>query len=141
MDNLDSAIIHYLTKNARASYKEIGEEIGLTAPAVANRVQKLENDGVIKGYSIRVDHAKIGLDIKALIMVRIGDSKYTYNDFIKVVSEMEEVLLIYRLTGEYCIAMRAQFRDNAHMVSFIDTIYKYGNTETSIILDEIIKTN
>jgi len=71
-DNLDWKILEELQVNARISYSEIGRKIGLSGPAVAERVQKLENAGIIKGYRADIDMYRIGFSLKAIINVKIN---------------------------------------------------------------------
>ena len=135
LDHLDLKILGFLKKNARASYKEIGAEIGLTSPAVAQRIQKMEQEGVIKRYKIELDYVRLGIGIKAVITVKFDHKRYRL--FLKEFLHREEVLSVHRITGEDCVLMHTQFKDNTHLLNFIDQLTAYGSTKTNIILEEI----
>ena len=135
-DKIDLKILNCLKKNARISYKDIGEEIGLTSPAVTQRIQKMESEGVIKRYKVELDYAKLGIHIKATITVKL-DNNRRFPQFLKEYIPKEEILSYHRVTGEDCMLLHGQFRDNLHLLHFLDQISDYGVTKTSVILEEI----
>lgn len=139
LDELDHKIIHCLQANGRLSYKVIGERIGLTSPAVAQRMQKLEEEGVIEGYTVRLNHRKLGIGTKAVITARVGFGKFP--KFAEEFEHYEEVIDFFPVTGEDCVMMFTHFRDNAHLMSFLGKVSVYGTTKTQIILDELKKSS
>lgn len=136
MDELDLRILKCLNENARTSYKIIGEKIGLTPPAVAQRVQKLEEEGVIEGYTVKLNQHKLGNVIKAIITVKVAYGRF--GQFSQKFAQCEEVNSYHRITGDDCAMMHAHFKDNEHLVSFLDQLSMFGTTKTNIILEEII---
>ena len=76
MDLINKRIIEYLGKNARSSYVEIGEHVGLSAPSVAERIQKMEDSGIIRGYTVQLDLTKLEYHIQAQIALKIDSNKF-----------------------------------------------------------------
>jgi len=134
LDDFDKKILDLLKLNARTSFANIGREINLTAPAVAQRVQKMESSNIINGYTLNIDDSKLGLTIKAIITIKVAFGKF--KAFEKEVNKFEEVKKWFRVTGEDCLIMHVHLRDNQHMVDFLDRVTKYGNTKTNIVLEE-----
>lgn len=139
LDEFDHKILKQLQQNARIAYAAIGKDIGLTAPAVAKRVQKMELGGLIKGYVLDVDHAKLGQTIKAFVTIKIGFAQM--QNFKKKLPQFKEVNHCYRVTGDDCMMMEVLLRDNAHLVEFLDKMAQYGITKTSIILNDLMGKN
>lgn len=136
LDEFDYKILGQLKKNARIAYANIGKDIGLTAPAVAKRVQKMEVGGLIKGYTLAIDHSKLGNSIKALITIKLGFPKL--HEFKKEVHQFEPVQACYRVTGEDCMIMEVLLKDNSHLVTFLDKLSSYGITKTNIVLNDLM---
>ena len=136
MDKLNWDILAALQKNARASLSGIGREIGLTPPAVAERVRRMEDYGIIEGYWTAVSHNKLGNQLKAIITLRAFMGKL--KPFLEHVRTLKEVVNCYRITGNENIIMEVVFRDQFHLEEFIDKLIQYGETRTHIILSEVI---
>lgn len=134
MDTLDKKILLMLQDNARESFANIGKVIGLSAPAIGKRVRQLEDEGVIEGYNLKVNHAKMGIDIKAYITLKLG----CYESFgarKEEVAAFPEVQSCSRVTGDDCMILLTHFRNNAHLIEFLENLSKFGDTRTSIILE------
>ncbi len=136
LDSLNWQILEALQKNSRASLAGIGREIGLTPPAVAERVKRLEDMEIIEGYWAGVSHAKLGYQLKAIITLRAFMGKL--KPFLEHVHSLKEVINCYRITGNENIIMEVVFRDQFHLEEFIDRLIQYGETRTHIILSEVI---
>ena len=137
LDEFDIKILEQLQKNARTAYATIGKNIGLTAPAIAKRVQKMENGGLIKGYQLNLDHAILGKTIKAFVTIKIGFAKL--QTFKKELHQFEAIQACYRITGEDCMMMEVLLKDNAALVTFLDNMAAYGITKTSIVLNNLLE--
>jgi len=135
VDDFNLQILSLLKDHARIPYSSIGQKIGLTAPAVTQRIAQMETAGLIKGYTIELDKQQLGFNLKAMIALRLGLGKITA--FRKIVGQLEEVETCYRVTGEDCFVMIVHLKDNNHLIQFIDRLEKYGITKTSIILNEL----
>jgi len=137
MDNLNIKILKCLQENARLSNAEIGRRVGISSPAVSDRIKKLEDAGVIEAYRTIVSPFAIGYQLKAIITLRafIGMLK----PFLDKVKTYDEVVNCYRITGEENIVMEVVLRDHKHLEIFIDQLISYGTTKTQIVLSRIVK--
>src|SRR5437660_819219 len=97
IDDIDRKILNELQLDARISYAELGRRVGLTTPAVIERVRKLEDSGIVTGYRAEIDPSKVGLPITAFI--RMSISGVDYSHIIEVAEESSEVLECHRGTG------------------------------------------
>ena len=136
IDDLNWGILQCLQKNARISFAEIGRKIGLTPPAVAERVKKMEDLEILEGYSAKVSHAKTGHQLKAIITLRAFMGKL--KPFLATVVGFHEVINCYRITGNENIVMEVVLKDQFHLEKFIDKLIQYGETRTHIILSNVI---
>ncbi|AGH96707.1 Lrp/AsnC family transcriptional regulator [Pseudobdellovibrio exovorus] len=98
IDEIDLNILKLLSENSKLSFAELGEKVGLTAPAVHGRVKKLENNGIIKGYSLVLDYDKIGLPVTAFVRVQTGH--HSCAEIGKKVRPFEEVEECHSVAGE-----------------------------------------
>ncbi len=130
LDDLNWRILVELQQNARISYTELGRRLGLTSPAVAERVRRLEEAGGITGSHAHLDLAKLNLPISA--MVRLKDR--TRGGSTAVVRQLAEVLEAFRVTGEDYLVMRVAVRSVERLQSLIDRLAHSGETETALIL-------
>ena len=138
LDDLNWRILACLQENARESFASIGRKVGLTPPAVAERVKKLEDIGVIMGYKTILSHTLTGHQMKAIITLRAFMGKL--KPFLETVKNLEEVVNCYRVTGNENIVMEVVLRDQFHLERFIDKLIQYGETRTHIILSEVISS-
>lgn len=138
MDKLNWKILVELQKDGRASFAELGRRVGLTTPAVIERVRKLEESGVITGYRAEVDASKIGLPITAFI--RMSISGIDYAKIIKTAEETEEILECHRGTGGDSFIIKAAVSSVEHLQTVIDKLTPYGITTTSIVLSSPVKS-
>ncbi len=136
IDDLNWKILECLQENARASFADIGRKIGLTPPAVAERVKKMEDLEILEGYAAKVSHAKTGYQLKAIITLRAFMGKL--KPFLVTVTGFEEVVNCYRITGNENIVMEVVLKDQFHLEKFIDKLIQYGETRTHIILSNVV---
>lgn len=137
IDSLNWQILESLQKNARLSFAEIGRNVGLTSPAVAERVKKMEDSGIIKGYKAQVSYHKTGHQLKAVITLRAFMGRL--KPFLEKVKEFKEVINCYRITGNENIIMEVVLYDQSHLEEFIDKLITYGETKTHIILSNVVE--
>lgn len=135
MDVLDKKILEMLQDNARESFATIGKEVGLSAPAIGKRVRQLEEEGIIEGYALRVNHEKMGIETKAFITLVIHQGAHGTRQAQKQLRSMEEVQSCDRITGDDCLCILGYFKNNKHLISFLEKISQYGTSRTSIILE------
>ncbi|SHI48887.1 Lrp/AsnC family transcriptional regulator, leucine-responsive regulatory protein [Arenibacter nanhaiticus] len=136
IDALNWKILHFLQQNARESFANIARKVGLTAPAVAERVKKMEDVGVITGYKAVLSHSHTGFQLKAIITLRAFMGKL--KPFLEAVNSYEEVVNCYRITGNENIIMMVVLKDQFHLEKFIDKLIQYGETRTHIILSDVV---
>lgn len=136
IDDLNWGILKCLQDNARESFANIGRKVGLTPPAVAERVKKMEDMGILEGYKAVVSHTQTGYQLRAIITLRAFMGKL--KPFLDTVGTFEEVLNCYRITGNENIIMEVVLKDQFHLEHFIDKLIQYGETRTHIILSDVV---
>lgn len=136
LDEIDLRIVAELQSDAKAPLARIGETVGLSAPSVMERVRKLEQAGVIRGYHADVDAKKVGLDITAFVGVSINFPK-GIDHFEKTVRPMPQVLECHHVTGGPTLLMKVKVRNTAaleELISSIRIIEGVERTETMVVL-------
>ncbi|MCH5331374.1 MAG: Lrp/AsnC family transcriptional regulator [Alistipes sp.] len=139
LDATDRKILRFLIKNARMPFLEIARECGISGAAIHQRVKKLEEDGVIQGSTMVVDHKKLGFDVCAYVSINISDlqSQWPAVEHLKRIPEIVECNII---TGTYNIMVKLYCRDNDHLMKTIFnnilSIPGISTTTTSISLAE-----
>jgi Lrp/AsnC family transcriptional regulator, leucine-responsive regulatory protein len=136
-DEIDKKILKELQEDARTSYAELGRRVGLTTPAVIERVRKLEDAGIITGYRAEINPAKVGQPITAFIRMSITGVDYSH--IIEVAEESTEVLECHRGTGEDSFIMKIAVSSVEHLQQVIDRLTPYGITTTTIVLSSPVK--
>jgi Lrp/AsnC family leucine-responsive transcriptional regulator len=135
MDNVGWRILEELQADARITYSELGRRVGLTSPAVAERVRRMEEAGIITGYRITVDPAKLGLPITAIMRLRTNDCRWAMEQIKTNSAEhLPEVLACYRVTGEDSLVLRVAVASMNHMERLVDRVREYGYLTTSVVL-------
>lgn len=137
VDELDHAIIAILRTEGRATLAEIGTRVGLSAPAVKRRIDRLEDIGVITGYAATIDDAKLGRPLEAFTELRfLGDTKV--DDIPGVARGLPEVQGVFTLAGDPDAIVWLRVRDTGHLVQTIDRLRRSGKvvgTKTLMVLD------
>jgi Lrp/AsnC family leucine-responsive transcriptional regulator len=132
MDELDWNLLSLLQCNGRMTYTELARQVGLSVPAVTERVKRLEEEGVIEGYAARVNPAAAGYAVTALIAITVaqpGKAK-----FIKLLESIPEIVECHHVTGADSYIMRLVAVSMADLERLIGRINLYGETRTSIIM-------
>ncbi|MDB9755805.1 Lrp/AsnC family transcriptional regulator [Winogradskyella sp.] len=137
IDNLNWKILKCLQLNARMSNAEIGRRVGVSSPAVGERIKKMEDAEIIQGYTTFVSPFEAGYQLKALITLRafMGMLK----PFLEKVKTYDEVVNCYRITGNENIVMEVVLKNQKHLETFIDQLISYGETKTQIVLSHVVK--
>ena len=117
LDEIDIRILRKLISDARLSYRNIAEQIGVSPPTVLARVEKLEKNRIIKSYSALLDHEKLGYDLTAIIEVTAIKNKV--GEVEKVLSKYENVCAIYDITGLTDMIIVAKFRNRKELSNFV----------------------
>ena len=131
LDSVNRQLIAALQLDARLSLAELGRRVGLTAPAVAERLARLEEAGVIRGYHADVDPRALGLELS--VVLRIRPAARMIAKVAELACATPEVTECHRVTGEDCFVMRLHVRDVLHLEELIDRFVLYGQTTASIV--------
>ncbi len=132
LDEIGWKILAELQQNARIPFAELGRRVGLSTPAVTERVHKLEQEGIIVGFRTQVDPAKVGLPILAFIRVKVDGKALSH--FTHLASTFPEVLECHRITGAESFLLKAAVADIAHLETLLDALMPYEATTTSMVL-------
>jgi Lrp/AsnC family leucine-responsive transcriptional regulator len=131
IDDTNRRLLAELQENARLSLAELGRRVGLSPPAVAERVQRLEQQGVIVGYRAEINPRALGLSLSAVIRIRPAPGQLA--NAAKLAQDTAEVVDCRRVTGDDCYVMTAHVRDVEHLEEVIDKFVALGQTTTSIV--------
>ncbi|GAA4281213.1 Lrp/AsnC family transcriptional regulator [Gaetbulibacter aestuarii] len=137
LDQLNWKILRCLQDNARMSNAEIGRRVGISSPAVSERIKRMEDLGIIEGYKAIVSPFDIGYQLKAIITLRAFMGKL--KPFLEKVRSLDEVVNCYRITGDENIVMEVVLKDHKHLEAFIDQLIVYGESKTQIVLSGVVK--
>ncbi|WP_449536289.1 Lrp/AsnC family transcriptional regulator [Ferdinandcohnia sp. Marseille-Q9671] len=135
LDNTDLQILDELSKNSRITMKELGEKVHLTGPATSARVAKLEDNGIIEGYTIKINQEKLGYSIHAMISI-ITNSPYhkPYLSFLN--AQKEYVINNYKISGDSCYLLECKFPSTHVLDEFLVGLSSYVNYKLSIIINK-----
>jgi Lrp/AsnC family leucine-responsive transcriptional regulator len=131
IDDINRRLLTELQADARLSLAELARRVSLSSPAVAERLQRLESAGVIRGYHAHIDPAAAGYSLSAIIRVRPAPQQL--HKVAELVRGLPEVVECHRITGEDCYLIKAHVRDVTHLEELIDQLGPYGQTTTSIM--------
>jgi Lrp/AsnC family transcriptional regulator, leucine-responsive regulatory protein len=136
VDALDRAIIELLEEDGRATLAEIGDRVTLSAPAVKRRIDRLQRDGVITGFTVLVDHSKLGRPLQAFTELQFaGDT--AVDDIAAVARDIPEAEAVFTLAGDPDAVVHLRVRDTEHLTRTIDRLRRSGSvtgTKTLMVL-------
>ncbi len=137
IDSINWKILSILQKNARTALKDIADQVGLSSPTVAERIQKMEDAGIIQAYNAKINLDKMGysLGIYITIKIRFGQTE-RFEKFIVTVPEISEC---HKLTGRDCMLLRGVVKDPKHLEELNIRLAAYGELTTSLILNSIVE--
>lgn len=137
LDQVGWQIILALQQDARLSFAELGRRVGLSLPAVAERVRRLEEAGIITGYRAEIDPGKIGLTMT--VFIRLSTTGSQYPALIELIQQLPEVMECHHLTGTDSFIMKVVVGSIAHLEKLITRLSTFGPTTTSIVLSSPLK--
>lgn len=132
LDAVGWKILRELQQNARIPFSELGRRVGLTAPAVAERIKRMEDAGIITGYRVELNTERLGLPLTAFIRVMPREGNCAR--VIELARSIPEVMECHRVTGAECSIVKVAARSVQHLESIIDSLMPAGETVTSIVL-------
>jgi Lrp/AsnC family leucine-responsive transcriptional regulator len=127
LDDINIEILDVLQLDGRISYRELGERVGLSAPAVTERIRRLEELGVIKGYRAVVDYEMLGFPL--LCVIRLNARR----GVDEVIEAMPEVIESNRVTGSESHVVRVRTRSTGHLEELLHGLWEYGDSTTNIV--------
>jgi len=137
LDKKDRQILQALQADARQSLAALGKRIGLSQPAMSERVRKLEEAGVIEGYGARINLKAVGLGLQAMIRVRTTHAHIQH--YVQLFQAMPEVIEADRVTGEDCFIVRCAFAEPADLERLVDALAVHGAVSTSLVLSSPVR--
>lgn len=137
LDEIDRDILRTLQANARTSYREIQDQLGISIGTIHNRISKLKKNGVIEGYTLRLNNEKLGYKLAFLIRINC-DGKFT-EEILNDLSKIPEVCSIFHTTGEQSAALICRFQESDDVHKFIRDLNQkeyINRTNSNMILKE-----
>ena len=131
MDHIDVKILSLLEKAARMPLKDLAEQIYLSSPATAARIEKLEAEGIISGYSVRLNYKKLGFPVTAFINLELAPTRKP--EFYPFICAHPNVLECNCVTGHYSMLIKVAFDTTENLDLFINRLQEFGATETQIV--------
>jgi Lrp/AsnC family leucine-responsive transcriptional regulator len=138
-DEVSWKILETLQQNARQPFAEIGRKIGLSTPAVAERVHRLEEAGIITGYHASLDLAKLGIPIRVVVRLTIPGGDIQVKRTVVAIKDLPEINRCHRITGDESFVIEANVVSIRHMEALIDKLSALGATSTSTVLSSPIQ--
>ena len=131
VDDLDTAILEHLITDARTTVAEIARRVGLSAPSVSDRIRRLEESGVIRGYTLDISPEAIGLQLT--VWLRIRPLPGELRRVADIIREQAAIVECDRITGDDCYVARAHVADVRELETLIDAFTKWASTNTSVV--------
>ncbi|MEW6978889.1 Lrp/AsnC family transcriptional regulator [Bacillus sp. SIMBA_154] len=132
--DVDVHILNELREDARLSMRELSKRVNLSAPAVAERVRKLEDAGIIEGYSVQVNYKKLGLMIDCLLEVTVLNGEY--QRFVTFMNQHPRAFFAYRVAGQSCFFIKLSVASLEEIEAFIQEVSGFTKTVSHIVLSE-----
>ncbi len=139
LDAIAWKLLEALQRNARLSFAELGRQIGLSTPAVAERVHRLEEAGIITGYHAAINMTKLGVTIRVLVRLTIHGGDLQVSRSVAAIKEMPEISRCHRITGAESFVIEADVVSIRHMEALIDKLSTLGATSTSTVLSSPVE--
>lgn len=139
LDRIAWKIIEELQQDARLSWAELGRRVGLTTPAVAERVHRLEKLGVIRGFHADINLERLGLPILIYVRLSMAGPDSLVRTFQERVKSWQEVLECHRVTGSDSFIVKARVVSVEHLESFLDKLGHFGSTSTATVLSSPVR--
>ena len=132
MDRTDYRILNLLQADSRTTLKTIGDQVGLTAPAVSERIRRMEERGVIKRFSVSVDRTLLDCNLTGFILIAIFPEKYA--PFCKFCKDAPAITAHHHLVGKLNALLRFAVKDTHELDSLLANLKQYGDSQTSVEL-------
>lgn len=137
LDDLDWQLLELLQSDGRLTFTELGRRVALSAPAVTERVRRLEEKGIITGYSASVDLTKLGLPIEAMVRAKVRSLDTAR--FRESILVLPQVLDADHVTGDECWLLRVACRNTTELEELVERMQRYGETTTSLVFSSPVR--
>jgi Lrp/AsnC family leucine-responsive transcriptional regulator len=134
LDEVNVRLLNELHGDPRLSMSELARRVGMSAPAVTERVQRLERAGVITGFRMEVDPAALGMPVTALVRIRPGPGQLP--KIVAAARDTPQVVECFRITGEDCFLLKVHGPSIGQLEEVLDRFLMFGQTTTSIVVSE-----
>ncbi|MGG3467942.1 Lrp/AsnC family transcriptional regulator [Neobacillus pocheonensis] len=134
-DEVDLKILEILEKNSRITWKEIGSLVHMTGQAVAARIDKLEELGILEGYTVKINRKLLGSPIIALVTVFMKTTNHA--SFHNFIHSQKEIIEAFRISGEGCYSLKIMVPTQADLVELLDRILSFGNYKVKLSIEKI----
>lgn len=135
IDQTDLHILYLLLGNARMQWREIGEHVHLTGQAVANRIRKMEDLGIIEGYTVRINQSKLGKSIIAYVTVFMKTTDH--NAFYRYINQTDAIAEANQISGEGCYLLKLNISSQDELLKSLNEILQYGNYRVNLSIGKI----
>jgi len=139
LDDISWKLLECLQHNARLSFAELGRKVGLSTPAVAERVRRLEDAGVINGYHASLNMASLGVSIHVWMRLTIPGGDLQISRTVTAIKDLVEIGRCHRITGSESFVIEARVVSIRHLESLIDRLSALGATSTSTVLSSPVE--
>ncbi|QLG60655.1 HTH-type transcriptional regulator Lrp [Halorarum salinum] len=139
-ENLDAKLVNALLGNGRASLRSLGEELDVSVTTVSNHLRDLEDEGVIEGYTPRVNYGKLGYDVTAIVQLKVEGEALP--DIVDRLRQQKQMVSVYEVTGDYDVIAIGKFRDTDEMNDGIKGLLADADireTNTSVVLNSVVE--
>lgn len=135
IDKTDRKLIELLKVNSKTSFAELSKKVSLSPSSVRERINKMEDMGAIKGYTLEMDQSLLGNSLEVFILLKVFTGKLQFA--ILELKKFPEILKAHRITGPHNFHLRVALRDQLHLQQFIDKLITLGEPTTHLILSEL----
>jgi len=132
LDDVDWRLLAELQSDGRLSFKELGRRVNLSAPAVAERVRRLEEAGVVTGYRAQVDARRAGFPLMAFVQMRCSLGKCLLKTSAS--GDYPEIVEIHKLSGDHCTMVKVRAASLAHLEGLFERLGQHGELRSSVVL-------
>ncbi|MGG1660469.1 Lrp/AsnC family transcriptional regulator [Brevibacillus sp. NRS-1366] len=135
LDQTDLSILALLRENSRLLWKDIGEQVHLSGQAVGNRIRRMEEQGIIQGYTTLIDEVKVGPSLTAMVTMFMKTTDH--QPFTRFVKSRSEVIEAHRISGEGCYSLIVRVPDQTSLNLFLDELLAFGNYRVNLSLGKM----
>jgi len=137
LDGIDRRLVQLLTANARTTTADLARQVGMSSPSVADRLRRLEESGVVRGYTLDVDPVALGYSLTAIARIRPLPGQLRRVE--KLIAEIGEVIECDKVTGDDCFIARLVLKSIEQLDGVLDRITEFAETNTAIVKSSTVR--